>query len=36
VLPASGHWPFADAPETVERLLTEFIAGVTATSATAA
>jgi len=21
VLPASGHWPFADAPETVERLL---------------
>lgn len=27
VLPASGHWPFADAPETVERLLTEFLAG---------
>ena len=25
VLPASGHWPFADAPETVERLLTEFL-----------
>jgi pimeloyl-ACP methyl ester carboxylesterase len=24
VLPASGHWPFADAPETVERLLLEF------------
>jgi len=26
VLPASGHWPFADAPETVERLLVEFVA----------
>lgn len=26
VLPASGHWPFADAPETVERLLSEFLA----------
>ena len=26
VLSASGHWPFADAPETVERLLTEFLA----------
>jgi pimeloyl-ACP methyl ester carboxylesterase len=25
VLPASGHWPFADAPDTVERLLTEFL-----------
>jgi pimeloyl-ACP methyl ester carboxylesterase len=25
VLPASGHWPFADAPETVERLLAEFL-----------
>jgi pimeloyl-ACP methyl ester carboxylesterase len=25
VLPASGHWPFADAPETVERLLLEHI-----------
>jgi pimeloyl-ACP methyl ester carboxylesterase len=25
VLPASGHWPFADAPETVERLMTEFL-----------
>jgi pimeloyl-ACP methyl ester carboxylesterase len=25
VLPASGHWPFADAPETVERLLVEFV-----------
>ena len=28
VLPASGHWPFADAPETVERLLTEFVGRV--------
>jgi pimeloyl-ACP methyl ester carboxylesterase len=28
VLPASGHWPFADAPETVERLLVEFVARV--------
>jgi pimeloyl-ACP methyl ester carboxylesterase len=26
VLPASGHFPFADAPETVERLLLEFLA----------
>ena len=26
VLPASGHWPFVDAPETVERLLSEFLA----------
>lgn len=26
VLPASGHWPYADAPETVERLLVEFLA----------
>lgn len=25
VLPASGHWPFADAAETVERLLLEFL-----------
>jgi pimeloyl-ACP methyl ester carboxylesterase len=25
VLPASGHWPFADAPETVEQLLAEFL-----------
>lgn len=24
VLPASGHWPYADAPETVERLLVAF------------
>jgi pimeloyl-ACP methyl ester carboxylesterase len=28
VLAASGHWPFADAPETVERLLVEFLARV--------
>jgi pimeloyl-ACP methyl ester carboxylesterase len=27
VLPASGHWPYADDPETVERLLVEFLAG---------
>jgi pimeloyl-ACP methyl ester carboxylesterase len=26
VLAASGHWPFADAPDTVERLLLEFLA----------
>lgn len=26
VLPASGHWPYADAPETVERLLVDFLA----------
>ncbi len=25
VLPASGHWPYADAPDTVARLLTEFL-----------
>lgn len=25
VLPASGHWPFADAPETVERIFVEFL-----------
>jgi pimeloyl-ACP methyl ester carboxylesterase len=25
VLPASGHWPFADAPDTVERIFTEFL-----------
>jgi pimeloyl-ACP methyl ester carboxylesterase len=30
VLPASGHWPFADAPETVERLLVEFLGRVRA------
>ena len=26
VLPVSGHWPFVDAPDTVERLLLEFLA----------
>lgn len=25
VLPTSGHWPFADAPETVERVFVEFL-----------
>lgn len=30
VLPASGHWPFADAPETVERLLLAHLARATA------
>ncbi len=25
VLPASGHWPFADSPEIVERLLVDFL-----------
>lgn len=25
VLPASGHWPFADAPDTVERIFTDFL-----------
>ena len=25
VLPASGHWPYVDAPETVERLFAEFL-----------
>jgi pimeloyl-ACP methyl ester carboxylesterase len=33
VLPASGHWPFADAPETVERLLTEFLTRLPASAA---
>jgi pimeloyl-ACP methyl ester carboxylesterase len=33
VLPASGHWPFADAPETVERLLVEFMAALPPSSA---
>ena len=28
VLPQSGHWPYADAPETVERLLVEFVSRV--------
>jgi pimeloyl-ACP methyl ester carboxylesterase len=35
VLQASGHWPFADAPETVERLLVEFVARVAAPAAAA-
>jgi pimeloyl-ACP methyl ester carboxylesterase len=26
VLPSSGHWPFADSPERVERILLEFLA----------
>jgi pimeloyl-ACP methyl ester carboxylesterase len=30
ILPASGHWPFADAPETVERLFVEHLAKVEA------
>jgi pimeloyl-ACP methyl ester carboxylesterase len=33
VLPASGHWPFADAPETVERLFGEFLEGLPASTA---
>jgi pimeloyl-ACP methyl ester carboxylesterase len=28
VLPVSGHWPFVDAPETVERLLVDFLGRV--------
>jgi pimeloyl-ACP methyl ester carboxylesterase len=28
VLPSSGHWPFVDSPETVERLLIGFLARV--------
>jgi pimeloyl-ACP methyl ester carboxylesterase len=36
VLPASGHWPFADAPETVERLLVEFLSGLGAAADQAA
>lgn len=35
ILSASGHWPFADAPETVERLLVEFVSSVRATPAAA-
>jgi pimeloyl-ACP methyl ester carboxylesterase len=27
VLPASGHWPFADSPQAVERLLIEYLEG---------
>jgi pimeloyl-ACP methyl ester carboxylesterase len=29
VLPDSGHWPYADAPDTVERLLVEFLGKAT-------
>lgn len=28
VLPASGHWPFADSPEIVQRLLVSFLDGL--------
>jgi pimeloyl-ACP methyl ester carboxylesterase len=34
VLPASGHWPFADAPDTVQRLFVEFLVRVRAGAAT--
>lgn len=34
VLPASGHWPYADAPETVERLLVDFLSRVGAPAST--
>jgi pimeloyl-ACP methyl ester carboxylesterase len=34
VLPASGHWPFVDSPETVERLLSEFLERLTAPAVT--
>lgn len=36
VLGASGHWPYADAPETVERLLVDFVQGVAQRAAAAA
>jgi pimeloyl-ACP methyl ester carboxylesterase len=36
VLPASGHWPFADAPETVQRLLVDFLGRVAGRSPTTA
>lgn len=35
ILSTSGHWPFADAPETVERLLVEFVGRVAAPAAAA-
>ena len=35
VLPGSGHWPFADAPDTVARLLAEFLDGLGGAGATA-
>ncbi len=36
VLPASGHWPFVDAPDTVERLLVELLGARTADRASSA
>ena len=33
VLPASGHWPFADSPEAVERLLIEYLEGAARSTA---
>jgi hypothetical protein len=35
VLASSGHWPFVDSPETVERLLLEFLGQVRASSPSA-
>jgi pimeloyl-ACP methyl ester carboxylesterase len=36
VLPESGHWPFADSPETVERLLIEYLEGAAGSAARSA
>lgn len=36
VLPASGHWPFMDSPEVVQRLLVSFLDGLSAPSAAVA
>lgn len=36
VLPASGHWPHADAPDTVQRLLVEFLVPLLAETGSAA
>jgi pimeloyl-ACP methyl ester carboxylesterase len=33
VLPASGHWPFADSPDAVERLLIEYLEGAARSTA---
>jgi len=33
VLPASGHWPFADSPEAVEPLLIEYLEGAARSTA---
>jgi pimeloyl-ACP methyl ester carboxylesterase len=33
ILPASGHWPFADSPEEVERLLIEYLEGAARSTA---